>query len=197
MQAPQLRPAELREAMAGCNIGGEIEVFDTLTSTNDAIHQRLLDQPREGLTIFGETQTAGRGRFGNSWESAAGKGLWFSILLRPGIAVADSALLTSWAASAVRDTLLRIEVDARIKPPNDVFVGERKIAGVLVEMCAQSNGPHVAILGIGLNVNHEPADFSLAIRDRVTSVARVLGREIDRTALAVALLRELNDSYGR
>lgn len=195
MHPPRLRVGELRDAMRGYTIGREIHVLKTITSTNDAIRQRLAPETPQGLTIFAETQTAGRGQHGKIWESAPGYGLWFSVLLRPQIRLADSTLLTARAAAVVRDTLTALGIDARVKFPNDVLVDDRKIAGVLVEMRAQPKAPHVAILGIGLNVNQSPEDFSIAIRDRATSVARVVGHDMDRAALAIALLQRLNHFY--
>jgi birA, biotin-[acetyl-CoA-carboxylase] ligase region len=195
MHSPGLWAEQLRDAMCGCVIGNEIHVLLTTTSTNDAIVERISAEAPQGLTIFAEMQTAGRGQRGRPWESAPGKGLWFSVLLRPQIALADSALLTAWAAAAVCDTLLPLGIHAIVKSPNDVVVGTQKIAGVLVEMRAQPSASHVAVLGIGLNVNQSQEDFSTAIGERATSIACVLGREVERTALAIALLRRLNDSY--
>ena len=82
-----------------------------------------------------------------------------------------------------------------MKAPNDILVGDRKIAGILIEMRAQPGAPHIAIVGVGLNVNHSPQDFPAAIRDRATSFAVIRGCEIDRTAVAISLLRRLDDAY--
>src|SRR5207248_11048945 len=101
-----------------------------------------------GMAVFAASQSAGRGQRGDVWESAARKGLCFSILLRPQIALAASTLFTSWAATCVCETLLQFGVEAIMKAPNNVLVGDRKIAGVLIEMRAQPNPPHIAILGI-------------------------------------------------
>jgi BirA family biotin operon repressor/biotin-[acetyl-CoA-carboxylase] ligase len=187
---------EMRAALSGSKIGREIHVLESAASTNDEIFERAsLDTPT-GLTIFAETQTAGRGQHGNRWESAPRKGLWFSVLLRPRITLADSTALTRWAAESMRETLaMNFALTAEIKPPNDVLVAGRKIAGVLVEMRAQEHVSHLAILGIGLNVNQTDEDFSVELQDRATSLARTLGRTIDRTPLAIALLRQLDATY--
>lgn len=195
MRPPALRVDELRHALRGCLLGREIQMLETITSTNDAIRQRLTSNAPTGLTIFSETQTAGRGQRGHGWESISGKGLWFSTLLRPQIALHDAPVLTLWAAMAVRDVISALSIDATVKAPNDVLVRSRKVAGVLVEMVAQAQAAHLAILGVGLNVNHSLSDFSEAIRHDATSVALSLGREIDRTGLAIALLRRLNATY--
>jgi BirA family biotin operon repressor/biotin-[acetyl-CoA-carboxylase] ligase len=87
------------------------------------------------------------------------------------------------------------ELAAEVRPPNDIYIGKRKIAGVLVEMRAQSSGPHVAIVGVGVNVNHTPSDFSEELREHATSVAIVRRGRLDRHLLALALLRNLDRTY--
>jgi len=92
---------ELQAELGSGVIGREIIVLEQTGSTNDAILQIANANSKEGLVVFAEHQTAGRGQRGNRWESAAGKGLWFSILLRPKIDLASSPQLTAWAAEAV------------------------------------------------------------------------------------------------
>jgi BirA family biotin operon repressor/biotin-[acetyl-CoA-carboxylase] ligase len=148
------------------------------------------------LVVFAERQTAGRGQRGNRWESAAGKGLWFSILLRPEIKLSNSGGLTIWAIEAISD-MIRIEfgLEPAIKLPNDVQLNGHKVAGVLVEMRAQNNAPHLAVVGIGINVNQCRDDFPAELQDRAVSLAMVLGRQVDRQNFAVALLRNLDLTY--
>src|SRR5437899_12571422 len=97
----RLVAGELEAQFSGTAIGREIIVLEQTGSTNDAILQVATADSNEGLVLFSEHQTAGRGQRGNRWESPAGKGLWFSILLRPGIDLASSAQLTAWAAEAI------------------------------------------------------------------------------------------------
>jgi BirA family biotin operon repressor/biotin-[acetyl-CoA-carboxylase] ligase len=150
----------------------------------------------EGLVVFAERQTAGRGQRSNSWESAAGKGIWFSILLRPKIDIGESPQLAEWAARTVAETISKeFDLQAEVKLPNDVVVAGKKIAGVLVEMRAQKSAPHIAIVGIGVNVNHGPEDFSEELRPRAISLAIALDREVDRHRFAAALLQNLDRSY--
>src|SRR5437016_11308864 len=102
-------------------IGQRIIVLEQTGSTNDAILQVATSDSREGLVLFAEHQTAGRGQRGNRWESAAGKGLWFSILLRPEIQIDDSARLTTWALASIADVIrAEFALEAAIKVPNDV-----------------------------------------------------------------------------
>lgn len=193
---PALDGAKLRGAVGGRVIGREIVVLEETTSTNDSILQMTNPFTPEGLVVFAEHQTAGRGQHGNRWESATYKGLWFSILLRPKIEIGESARLTAWTAETVAHTIRQqFSLTANVKPPNDVYADERKVAGVLVEMRAQKNAPHLAIAGIGINVNQAAEDFSEEIRSRATSLAMAVNRQVNREEFAAALLRELDRTY--
>src|SRR4030095_2222942 len=137
---------ELQAKLGSVVIGREIIVLEQTGSTNDAILQVANADTKEGLVLFAEHQIAGRGQHGNRWESAAGKGLWFSILLRPRIDLASSPQLTAWAAEAISGAIENeFPIISTIKPPNDVQIGKCKVARVLVEMRAQNNAPHLAI----------------------------------------------------
>src|SRR2546429_9807912 len=158
---------ELQAHFACATIGRQIIVLEQTGSTNDAILQVATGNTKEGLVLFAEHQTAGRGQRGNRWESAAGKGLWFSILLRPEIQLGDSGRLTIWAIEAISD-VIRIEfgLEPAIKLPNDVQLNGHKVAGVLVEMRAQDKAPHLAVVGIGINVNQSRDHFPAGLQDR-------------------------------
>jgi BirA family biotin operon repressor/biotin-[acetyl-CoA-carboxylase] ligase len=196
LAADRLSVAKLHAGLGYCTIGREIIVLDETTSTNDVVFQMANGGAPEGLVVFAEHQTAGRGQRGNVWESPAGKSLLCSILLRPNVAVQDSALLVDWAvkgiASTVESACLR---KATIKPANDIYIDGRKVAGVLVEMRAQRGAPHIAVVGIGINVNQGPSHFPKELRGRATSLAIVLGGPVDRNALAITLLRNLDQFH--
>jgi BirA family biotin operon repressor/biotin-[acetyl-CoA-carboxylase] ligase len=122
--------------------------------------------------------------------------LWFSILLRPRIAVSDSPRLTDWLANRIAATIRsKLELPATVKAPNDVYVGDRKVSGVLVEMRAMPDSPHAAIAGIGINVNQRAEDFPEEIRARAGSVAMCTGMPVDRQTLAIALLHDFDRTY--
>ena len=198
--ADQLK-AELRDTV----IGREIIVLQQIGSTSDTILQVASPQVAavssppsitEGLVLFAEDQTAGRGQRGNRWESTARKGLWFSILLRPEIQLRDSWRLTIWVIETISDVVrTEFRLEPVIKLPNDVQLFGRKVAGVLVEMRAQEKAPHLAVVGIGINVNQSRDDFPVELQDRAISVAMALGRQVDRQKFAVAILRNLDLTY--
>jgi len=200
----RLIASQLQAALTSAFIGRRIVVLEQTTSTNDAILQiaspkgAAVSSPPphgdEGLVLFAEHQTAGRGQRGNRWESAAGEGLWFSILLRPQIQINESYRLTVWAIEALSDVIrAEFSLDSTIKMPNDIQLRGRKVAGVLVEMRAQQKAPHVAVVGIGVNANQ--SDFPNELQDKATSIAMTLGRRVNRQEFAVALLRQLDTTY--
>jgi len=187
---------ELQTPSARATIGRQIIVLEQTSSTNDAILQVATTNSNEALVLFAEHQTAGRGQRGNRWESAAGKGLWFSILLRPGIQIDESGRLTIWAIEAVSDVIRNeFSLEPAIKLPNDVQISGRKVAGVLVEMRAQEKAPHLAVVGIGINVNQSLEDFPPELQNRAISLAMALHRPVDRRQFAVAVLRYLDRTY--
>jgi BirA family biotin operon repressor/biotin-[acetyl-CoA-carboxylase] ligase len=191
---------QLQAALSGPIIGRKIIVLEQTSSSNDAIWRVAsvdgLPSVPEGLVVFAEHQTDGRGRRGNRWESTEGKGLWLSILLRPEIQLSDSGRLTIWAIEAISDVVrTNFGLEPAIKLPNDVQLYGRKVSGVLVEMRAQDKAPHLAVVGIGINVNQCPNDFPPDLQDRAISLAMALGRQIDRQNFAVALLQHLDLTY--
>ena len=200
----RLIASQLQAALTSAFIGRRIVVVEQTTSTNDAILQiaspkgAAVSRPPahgdEGLVLVAEHQTAGRGQRGNRWESAAGEGLWFSILLRPQIQINESYRLTVWAIEALSDVIrAEFSLDSTIKMPNDIQLRGRKVAGVLVEMRAQQKAPHVAVVGIGVNANQ--SDFPNELQDKATSIAMTLGRRVNRQEFAVAVLRQLDRTY--
>ncbi len=176
---------------AGCLVGREVEIFTETDSTNDLARRAAEAGAAEGLVFFAETQRAGRGRRGSAWVSPSGGGLWFSTLLRPRAARETWPRLTLLAVHAVIETAARVAgVVADWKWPNDVTVGTRKLAGILVETT-----PEFVVLGIGLNVRQRAGDFPEVLRGRAISVEMITGSAIEREALAAGILSALDRDY--
>lgn len=187
---------DLTAMLEGTRIGREILVFHETGSTNDVAARFGRDGAAEGVVVFAERQTAGRGRLGRRWESASHKGLWFSILLRPSIPYSEWARLTTWAAVGIARALDRVlpGQHAAVKWPNDIYLGGKKAVGILFENV--SAGPaSFAVAGIGVNVNHVREDFPEEFAWRATSLREVAGHELDRQTVAVAILKELDALY--
>jgi len=183
----RLIASELRAALES-----EIVVVDETESTNDLVWQALERGAREGFVAFAERQTKGRGQYGRRWESAPYLGLWFSVLLRPAVSLQDSPKVTLALAEAVAATIAEeTGCTPTIKPPNDIYISGRKVAGLLVEGRTANDGSYVAVAGIGINVNQSGEDFSEELRATAGSLAMATGRQIDRSKLAIALLQKL------
>ena len=186
-------------AEPGMVIGRDIRVFQETTSTNDVVDKLGRDGVKEGVVVFAESQTRGRGRLGRNWVSARGKGLWFSVLLRPPLPPQAATQITVASATAMSRALREVSgVRAEIKWPNDILVNERKLCGILTEMTAELDKINYIVLGIGVNVNFAAEDFPAELRKIATSLAiEKGGQTIRRSDVATAILRELDAEYGR
>jgi BirA family biotin operon repressor/biotin-[acetyl-CoA-carboxylase] ligase len=172
-----------------------IRVYRSTDSTNELAMRAGWDGERDPLVIFAESQTAGRGRFGRAWHSAAGEGIWMSVLLRPKLPVAEWARLSGVAALAVAGAVEKeFGLEAQIKWPNDVVVRGKKVCGVLVESVHGRGAPFV-VLGVGVNANQ--SEFPEELRERATSLRMELGRCVERASLAAAILDGLGELLGR
>ncbi len=179
-------------------IGRDIRVFTRTSSTNDVVEKLARDGVAEGVVVFAEEQTSGRGRLGRTWVSPAGKGLWFSVLLRPRLRPDEATQVTVAAAAALCRALRReTGLPVAVKWPNDLTCRGRKLVGLLTELNADPDSIRHVILGIGVDVNLERGDFPPDLREIATSLRLELGRAVDRPHLAAALLRALDEDYGR
>jgi BirA family biotin operon repressor/biotin-[acetyl-CoA-carboxylase] ligase len=153
---------------------------------------------REGVVVLAEAQSRGRGRLGRKWTSPAGKGLWFSVLLRPDMRPQAVTQLTVAAATALaRAVRQHTGLTPEIKWPNDILLRGRKLAGILTELSAELDQVKHVILGIGLNVNLAASDFPPDLRKLATSLLLETGKPQRRADVAAAILRELDRDYGR
>jgi BirA family biotin operon repressor/biotin-[acetyl-CoA-carboxylase] ligase len=179
-------------------IGRDIQVFEQTTSTNDVIEKLARDGVKEGVVVFAESQTRGRGRLGRKWISPAHKGLWFSILLRPNLRPQETTQLTVASATALRRA---IESETGLKPeikwPNDILIGGKKVAGILTELSAEVDRVKHVILGIGIDANLDANEFPADLKKTATSLKIETGETVSRAELAVAVLRELDFDYAR
>lgn len=192
----RLTADDIRARLSSRVIGSEIIVYEQTASTSDVIEQMAAGQSNEGLVVFAETQSQGRGRHGRAWTSPRGKGLWFSVLLRPKLTPATVGCITVAASVAVAQSVRKAcGVDARIKWPNDVTVNGRKLAGILTEVCANGETIKHATLGVGINVNCVAEDFSGELTRIATSLQMETGQPQDRVALAAHILGVLDHWY--
>ena len=179
-------------------IGRDIQVFEQTSSTNDVIEKLARDGVKEGVVVFAESQTKGRGRLGRKWISPGRKGLWFSLLLRPDLRPQEATQLTVAAATALRRAIhSETGLHPEIKWPNDIQLGGKKVAGILTELNAELDHVKYVILGIGVDVNQSAGEFPADLRKVATSLKAELGTMILRPELASEILRELDNDYTR
>ena len=179
-------------------IGRDIRVFEETNSTNDIVEKLARDGVKEGVVVFAEAQTRGRGRLGRKWLSPARRGLWFSVLLRPDLRPQAATQLTVAAATALcRAIRAQTEQKPQVKWPNDILINGRKVAGVLTELAAEIDHVKHLILGIGVDVNLSASEFPVELKKVATSLKIESGRHLSRLDLAAAILRELDADYQR
>lgn len=172
-----------------------LHVLETVDSTNSFCRRLALEGAPDGTAVLADCQTAGRGRRGRSFQSPAGKGLFFSILWRPDCAPEELLPLTALSAVAVCRAIQRVTgVRPQIKWPNDLVLGGRKLAGILTEMSLEGESGHVShvVVGIGINVHQQPEDFAGEVADIATSLDLSLDGRVCRAQLAAALLEEMD-----
>lgn len=190
LDRPPLREAELRRVLEGAGgLWREVRVVAETGSSNADLAARAAED--EGIVLVAEYQNAGRGRLDRTWTAPPRSGLFFSVLLHPGdVPVARWGWLPLLAGVAAAEAVTRVSgVDVRLKWPNDLMVGERKLAGILAERAGEG-----VVLGIGLNVSLRedelpvPGAISLALAGAATT---------DRSPLLRAVLREMETLYRR
>jgi len=172
-----------------------IYLYREVTSTNELLRAKALAGEPEGTVVVAESQTHGRGRYGRSWLSLPGKGLYFSLLLRPNALALQPGLLALAASLAIVRVLDReCGISAQIKWPNDVFIHGAKVAGVLAETSYQEQTLLFVIIGIGLNLclsDQEMANHGLT----ASSAHSFCRTELNKDALLAQLLKQIMKEY--
>lgn len=187
--------ARLPEAIHGSTFW-RVLLFQETASTNDLVWREAQNGSEEGLVIIAEEQTAGRGRQGRQWQSSGKSGLYASLLLRPLWPLSQITRLTivsSLAVAEAVETLCGKKV--QIKWPNDVFMGGKKLGGILTEVQADPEAIRFAIVGIGLNVTQECRNFTPALSEIATSLKNETGQDYRRADLLVEILSTLQKLY--
>jgi BirA family transcriptional regulator, biotin operon repressor / biotin---[acetyl-CoA-carboxylase] ligase len=176
-------------------IGSQVLQVEESSSTNDLAIQMAEEGFPEGWVVTAERQTQGRGKQGRNWESPSG-GLWTSVILRPPNPASDAPIFTLMGAVASAEVIRGIcGLQAFVRWPNDLYLGGRKMGGILCEVRGTEREIRYLVMGIGINVNQEEKDFSPSLRGRATSLFLESGRSWDREALADSLYNRLDWWY--
>jgi BirA family biotin operon repressor/biotin-[acetyl-CoA-carboxylase] ligase len=187
---------EITAALDGSRIGLRLECLHQTTSTN-AYAMRLAEAGAvEGTVVIADAQTDGKGRRGRIWSSPAGVNLYCSIVLRPQILPHEAPQLTFLTAVAVAQAIEQNSSSVpTIKWPNDVLIDGKKVAGLLNEMSAETDGINCVILGIGVNLNMTADQFPDDLRSPATSLLIESGVRVVRSHFAASLLNALDRLY--
>ncbi|RYF86687.1 MAG: biotin--[acetyl-CoA-carboxylase] ligase, partial [Chitinophagaceae bacterium] len=174
-------------------IGQSSVYLPTCRSTNEAAHQVLLkNEATEGTLLYTDNQTAGRGQRGNTWEAVPGQNITLSFLLKPVfLSLNDQFYLTMCCSLALADLLQPyVREQIRVKWPNDIYAGNKKIAGILIENSTTGKTLQNSIIGIGININQTKFGYPTA-----TSLKLLAGREINLASIRKELSEQLEKRY--
>lgn len=185
-----LTPEAVLPQLLTQHLGRTLIHRDECESTNTLAFSEGVAGAPHGLTVVADAQTSGRGRRGREWHSAKGDGLYASVLLRPELMPQAAPPLAFAAAVAVAEALEEtLDLEPRLKWPNDVLLGGRKICGILLEMSAEPERVAFVVCGIGLNVNATSLPPELS--DRATSLRQELGTPVARPLVLAPILASL------
>ncbi len=187
---PPLDKARLTGDNPGLMPDLTLEVLDTAGSTNQVAAERAQAGAPDGLVVVADHQTAGRGRIDRTWETPPGTAVTFSMLLRPDTPTRAWPWLPLLTGYAVDKALKGNGLDAGVKWPNDVLIGEKKVAGILVERIDTPDGP-AAVIGVGVNVGLTADELPVPT---ATSLEIEMGRPVDRTDVLVELLNAIREA---
>ena len=182
-----------REIAAACrDIGAKLLYKEETRSTNEDAKIAAAEGAPDGTVVLTEFQGTGHGRLSRGWFCPKGKGVLFSVLLRPqDILPQDAPKYTLLAAVAVVRACRARGLDVGIKWPNDVLADGKKLVGILTEMSAEMERIHYIVIGTGINVNIEAAEFAPEIREKATSLSLLAGHPLDRRQLLADILQEM------
>ena len=191
-----IAPHEVKSHLDGARIGQRLEFYKITASTNADAFRLAEDRAIEGTVVIADAQSGGKGRRGRVWTSPAGVNLYCSIILRPSIMPHEAPQLTFLSAVAVARAIeLTTRLAPEIKWPNDLLICGKKVAGLLNEMSAETDGINFVILGIGINLNMTADQFPEDLRQPATSLLLESGTRVNRSIFTSTMLNELDRLY--
>jgi BirA family transcriptional regulator, biotin operon repressor / biotin---[acetyl-CoA-carboxylase] ligase len=177
-------------------LGKSIIHRETVTSTQIIAHQLAMNNAPHGTVVIADEQTAGKGRLNREWFSAKNKGIWLSIIIRPAILPYLAPQLTLLTATVLADVLRKnLDLNPKIKWPNDIIVQDKKVSGILTEMQAEQDRVQYIVIGIGMNVNQKLEEIPDDIQSKATSLMIQTGRNLDITNLIQKILISFEKTY--
>lgn len=192
----RLLPGEIHHGLSTRCVGKHIHFEEVIESTNMLAKKLAADGAHDGTIVVSEQQTGGKGRLQRHFFSPPGKGIWFSVILRPPFSPQDAPKCTLMAAVAVAMAMERYGLRAEIKWPNDILYENRKLVGILTEMSAEMEQINHIIIGTGINVNIMQEDFPEELRQTATSLMIMNGgKPLPRIQFFQAVLETMDELY--
>lgn len=188
-----LNPIQIKDNLSSNFLGSEIKYFSSLVSTNQMAKDLAFDSV-DGTIVVSEEQKGGTGRFGRSWISPKG-GLWFSLILKPKLEPIYASKITLIAAASLILVLRRNNFDALIKWPNDIYINNKKVCGILTEMKCDMDIINYLVVGIGLNANISYDSFTDETKETAISLNIVKGEDVDRGEILSSFIKEFENLY--
>jgi BirA family biotin operon repressor/biotin-[acetyl-CoA-carboxylase] ligase len=196
----KLIPHEVQRILRTTFIGHEMRYYEKISSTSDVAKDLTAQQDPSslhGAVIVAEEQTGGTGRLGRVWVSPGG-GIWTTIILKPRIPIDRLFMLTMVGSLAVVRAIKKVvDIGALIKWPNDIYIGNKKVGGVITELSAEGPIVHYVLVGVGVDVNVTLRNLPPGLRESATSLSAELGHEVDRAILLATFLREFELRYNQ
>ena len=196
VSAPDLlHPYELNSILKTKIFGKKIEHHMTIGSTNERARELAEEGWPDGSFVVSEAQETGKGRLGRAWSSPPG-GIWFSLILVPDMRPSEAPTLTLAGGTAVANALAENGFDARLKWPNDVLIGDKKVCGILTEMSGEMERIDYIVMGIGINANCKVEDLPKEYRAKATTLQEARGSPVDRKKIFIDILGAFEELYG-
>ncbi len=190
-----LFPHEIKAGLKTKKFGCKIFHFKEVTSTQEIAKKLAIQGYEEGTIVVAEKQTQGRGRVGREWFSPFG-GVWLSIILKPKIPPQHAQKITLLVAVAIAKTIRKMyNLDAKIKWPNDVLIGNRKVCGILVEASGEADRVNYMVVGVGVNINFDFRKIQPKLAETAISISQALGKKVSRVEFVQNFLVEMEKAY--
>lgn len=185
----RVNAANIQKHLQTATYGRAIDYHASCGSTQNLAHDAAQAGAPDGTLIVSEEQTAGKGRLSRPWDSAAQKGIWMSLIVRPSLMPQQAPQMTLVAAVAIVRAIENVAgLEATIKWPNDIMINGKKMTGILTELQSEPDRVKAIILGIGMNVNQDEEDFPMELKAIATSLKIACGSHIDRAKLIAEIL---------
>lgn len=189
-----LLPEEIKCFNRAKQVGQSIRYVESTASTQHLAHEWTQEGAEHGSLVIANEQTGGKGRMGRLWYSPPGSGIWMSLILKPKLPLIHTPHLTLLSSVAVTRALHKeTSADVSIKWPNDLFVGGRKVCGILTEVRAEADRIHYAITGIGINVYTDAEHLPQGLRTTAISLSEVVETRLHRARIVASCCREIEN----